>query len=246
MSDFGTSTVLTPVTPVDLGVPALERRDADPLQPPPASVVLLSLAIAATIVLLPFDAVFSHWVAESLAPDGTRLRAVLRLVQRLVGAEAIVVYALVLAYASASAGRGLRPVIGATIVGLFGAAMMHASKFAVGRARPQLDFGAQRFEPATLADSFDSFPSAHAGTAMLTVLLIVNFVPLRGKARWLLIPLAIFVVAASLTRVAQRRHFPSDVAAGVAFACLAFVLAKRFLKNEYLAPLTRPRDAAAA
>lgn len=107
-------------------------------------------------------------------------------------------------------------------------------KFIVGRARPQVELGAYAFEPLSLGDKFDAFPSGHVGGAMVLALLVSLYYP---RLRWVAIPLAMVV---GLGRVIQLRHFPSDVFASAGVAVLAVYVAARWLGPAAYSALPAP------
>jgi membrane-associated phospholipid phosphatase len=114
-------------------------------------------------------------------------------------------------------------------------ALTHLVKFLVGRARPDLLLGPATFMP--FGDprlGFDSFPSGHTSTAVLLAALLSLYWP---RTRWVLIPAAIL---ASLGRIVQERHFPSDVLAGAALALLVVRCYLLWLSREHFQPTLSP------
>lgn len=85
-------------------------------------------------------------------------------------------------------------------------ALTHVIKWIVGRARPDLDVGPLMFMPfgdATIG--FDSFPSGHTAMAM-SIAFLAGFVFSRIRGLFMFI-----AACTAFARIAQARHFPSDV-----------------------------------
>ena len=112
---------------------------------------------------------------------------------------------------------------------------VHLLKFVIGRARPDRNFGPFHFDLfGSPFAGLDGLPSAHTAAAvLLTALLFRYFRP----SAWLLIPAA---VLASLSRVAQERHYLSDVIVGAGIALLTVWLCIQLLGAEFYPHLTRP------
>ncbi len=192
-------------------------------------VVVGASLMALSVAVMPFDRAWSDAIAF-FAQDGGALQRVLKLPYHFFARWGFVVvpFAL-LAYRDR-----WRLLIG------FGAAMaagatVHLLKFLIGRARPEQGFGPFDFHP--FGDprlQFDSFPSAHAVYATMLAALLGVYSP-----RWrpVLIPLAGMVC---LARVAQERHFVSDVIAGVGLGLVIVYLLAHCLGPKYYHRLSWP------
>lgn len=178
--------------------------------------------IAAAVVAGAFllDTPLSRWVAEVAAP-GTWLRRTLKLPVHVLKQWAWFVALAVALAAQPRPWQRLRPYLMVLVVG-FG--LLYLLKYAVGRARPDLDLGVYSFAPwadrMVLSDGFDSMPSGHAFSFILLATLLSHYVP---RSRWVVWPLA---VLGSVSRVALQRHFVSDVLAGAALALLVVEMAR--------------------
>lgn len=87
--------------------------------------------------------------------------------------------------------------------------LVHLAKYAIGRARPELELGALAFQPGSNPlTKFDSFPSGHATCAFVTLTLLGLYFP---RFRWYFWGLG---SGLALMRVAQGMHFTTDVVAG--------------------------------
>jgi undecaprenyl-diphosphatase len=96
------------------------------------------------------------------------------------------------------------------VITVGGRLIIEGMKIAVGRPRPEL-------EPYPVYVTSLSFPSGHAGNAMLTFLALALVVP--GRSRPALVGLAALGgIAVGLTRPLLGVHWPSDVVGGWAFA----------------------------
>lgn len=183
--------------------------------------------IALSIALMPFDLVCSESVAR-FADAGTVLRRVLKLPYHFFARWGFVAIPLLLLIFR----DRWRLLVGFAVPMAVGASV-HGLKFLVGRARPQQGSGPYEFHP--FGDPrlhFDSYPSAHAVyAAMLAALLGIYF------PRWrpVLILLAIMVCVA---RVAQERHFVSDVCAGAGLGIVIVYLSAYWLGQPFFHRLT--------
>ncbi len=119
-------------------------------------------------------------------------------------------------------------------------------KHMIGRARPvhletlgHLEFDFARFEP-----SFASFPSGHSTTFGALCMVLFLLLPRRLWPLWLFV-----AVVGGGSRIMVGAHYPSDVAAGLAFGAVATFmcarwLAKRgvmFVASERVFPLRKNR-----
>ena len=111
---------------------------------------------------------------------------------------------------------------------------VHLLKFVIGRARPDQNFGPFHFD--LFGDPFaglDGLPSAHTAAAVLLTALLFRYYP---RSAWLLVPAAIL---ASLSRVAQERHYLSDVIVGAGIALLTVWLCVQLLGREFYPSFVR-------
>jgi membrane-associated phospholipid phosphatase len=190
--------------------------------------VLAWLAVLA--VVLPFDARISTWF-DALAHQNPIFLRVMKISRYPFSTWAYFAVAAVLLLRQ----DRWRALIGFAVpVGAcFGT--VHLLKFVIGRARPDQNFGPFHFD--LFGDPFaglDGLPSAHTAAAvLLTALLFRYFRP----SAWLLIPAA---VLASLSRVAQERHYLSDVIVGAGIPLLAVWLCIQLFGAEFYPQLTRP------
>lgn len=160
---------------------------------------------------LSVDALLNDRVLRALWQPGVE-----NVVGVLLGAGPVIVLLAILL----SFPNGGRLCIGFLTPILIGTALLHLSKWAIGRARPRAGLGAFHFEPFSASGDFDSFPSGHAMSAATLALLLGIYFP---RTRWVFYVIAL---AAGLERVASQWHFLSDVIAGytlaaaVVFACV--------------------------
>lgn len=160
--------------------------------------------------LLNYDASISHLI-HTWADDGTWARRILKLSRYPFTWWGYAAVAIVLAF------RVDRKKLLVGFVGATAACMgtVHLLKFILGRARPDLGLGAYHFAIfGNPADGLDSLPSGHTAQAVLLAALVFRYAP---RTIWLLGPLA---AMAALSRVAQERHFVSDVVTSVGIAIL--------------------------
>ena len=120
-----------------------------------------------------------------------------------------------------------------------GGRSVHLLKFLLGRARP--NHGSGPFDFHAFGDprlQLDSYPSAHAVFATMLAALLGLYFP-----RWrpVLIPLVVMVC---LARIAQERHYLSDVIGGVGFGILVVHLVAYGLGPRHFHRLERPRPPA--
>lgn len=175
------------------------------------------LLLAAAVI--PFDGLVSGAISAAL-PDGHVVRETCTRLQEIVAPEYVVIAGLPLVLSR----NWWRYLLGFAVPWAILAAPLHGLKFAIGRARPQLDRGAYAFEPfAGFQQGMDSFPSGHVAQAVLLALLLSTFYP---WTRWLAWPLA---AAVAIARVAQERHFVSDVSAGAALALGCYAVSRLWL-----------------
>ncbi|HPF37479.1 MAG TPA: phosphatase PAP2 family protein [Phycisphaerae bacterium] len=189
--------------------------------------VLLAAAIAMTF---PFDGWLLNLV-QRLAPDASPARRVLKLSR---WAFYWPVIAAALLFALRRAGRG-RLVVSISLTFLIGMGLLYTLKNVVGRARPDEHIGAYAFHPLGFTDGFDSFPSGHTTTYFILALLIGASFP---KSRHLFLVAA---ALAALSRIAQQRHFGSDVLGGVLLAILSVRLATTLTDRVGVMNLPVPR-----
>lgn len=187
--------------------------------------MLLWLTIG-TLFAIAFAMVFRYdgWVlnhVEAAAPDHSILRRVLKL-SRWFFWWPVIAAALAVALRR---GERTRLVVTCLLTLVIGAALLYTLKNAIGRARPDEHFGAYAFHPFGFVDGFDSFPSGHTTEYFILAIMIgMSFPKLRHFS-------LIAAVLAATSRVAQDRHFGSDILGGVLLAIvsvrLAILLAER-------------------
>jgi membrane-associated phospholipid phosphatase len=190
--------------------------------------ILAWLAVAALVV--PFDARISSWFDELGRSSPVFYRA-MKLARYPFSTWVYFVIAAVLLLRQ----DRWRVLVGFAIpiAACFGS--VHLLKFVLGRARPDQNFGPYHFD--MFGDPFaglDALPSAHTATAVLLTALLFRYYP---RSVWLLAPLA---VLASLSRVAQERHYLSDVIVGAGIPLLAVWLCVQLLGAEFYPHLMRP------
>ena len=119
---------------------------------------------------------------------------------------------------------------------LLSAAITHLLKWAVGRARPQMNLGPANFKPFASIDDFEnwalhgnweSFPSGHSSAAATLAVLLGIYFP---KARWVFY---FFAGMVGLERLIHDKHFLSDVLAGFVFGSLSVYLCIRWMGWKY-------------
>lgn len=106
--------------------------------------------------------------------------------------------------------------------------LVHLAKFIVGRSRPEmfLEDGVYSFTPLMFGGRTDSFPSGHSTIAWGGVgALIVLFPKFR-------IPLFLFGVLVSASRIMLERHYLSDILAGATLSLVVVIVVARIF--EYL------------
>ncbi len=104
-----------------------------------------------------------------------------------------------------------------------------ALKVLIGKTRPRLLFGEERFgfEPWSFTHEFNSFPSGHASTFGSAAMVLALAFP---RARWWL--LAVGFVGA-LTRCAILAHYLSDVLAGFTLGMFIGCVAMRVWRRYF-------------
>lgn len=167
----------------------------------PWRVLLLGAALAGAALLV--DALLNDRVLRALWQPGVE-----HVVGVLLGAGPVIVLLAILL----SFPNGGRLCIGFLTPILIGTALLHLSKWAIGRARPRAGLGAFHFEPFSAGGDFDSFPSGHAMSAATLALLLGIYFP---RTRW---AFCVIALVAGLERVATQWHFLSDVIAGYTLA----------------------------
>ena len=102
-------------------------------------------------------------------------------------------------------------------------------KNTIGRARPKhLDtLGHLEFDFARFEASFASFPSGHSTTFGALCMVLFLLLPRRLWPLWL-----VFAVLGGVSRIIVGAHYPSDVAAGLAFGGILTLLAARWLAKR--------------
>ncbi len=158
----------------------------------------------------------------------------------LTGPEALSLWCLILAILAAFENRA-RLMSGFLATVLFSAALTHVLKWSVGRARPDQNFGAWKFQVfhGEFAGNFQSFPSGHSSAAVTVALLLGLYFP---RARWVFY---FYAAAVGLHRIIENRHFTSDVLAGWAVAALSVYVVGRLCGPGFFS-LSRPRRELAA
>lgn len=164
----------------------------------------VSLGAVALIALsLLVDQAVTSWLTAD---------AVRRVVEKVVGLPlAAGIYLAILAILAAFPNRR-RLWVGFLVPVLLSTGVLHALKWAIGRARPMAHLGAFHFEPFSGAEHCDAFPSGHA-TAVGTLAVLLGIYFPRG--RWVFYVLAALV---GVERIVHDWHFLSDVLAGYALA----------------------------
>jgi membrane-associated phospholipid phosphatase len=206
---------------------AVWRAPSRPRAAPRTLLWLIAGAAVLLVALIPYDANVSAWIA-GLAEDGNPLRRVFKLPAHLFKWYSAFALGVVL-FLQVDWRRRLVAYV-ATIACTI--AVLHALKFLVGRARPDLQAGPWMFLPFGDASAgFDAFPSGHTVSAILLVVLAFHYLRPLG---WALLPLG---VLASLVRIIQLRHFVTDVVAGVLLVLVAVYVARRVFGDAAFAPL---------
>ncbi len=163
------------------------------------------------------------------------------------------VYSLPLLGVAYVAGRiGHRPGLSASALRIAGgmasaAILAGGSKFAAGRWRPyESPDDAGRFKPFS---SHSAFPSGHASIAFSLA------AGLDHETRGAWVPCAAYTAAAltAWSRVRERKHWPTDVAAGAVLGVWASGKFERIARHEWnhrlalqVAPVVDPSDGALA
>ena len=167
---------------------------------------------------------------QDLFPEDTWQRRVLRLAKwPLSSAVSFALIALLLIHP-----LRLRLILAFLGVHALAIGSLHLLKPLVGRARPDQHLGPFFFQP--FGDphlGFDSFPSGHMVQVVLTALLLQRYLP-----RLCPVPMLLAGMVA-LSRVAQARHYASDVVAGVMLSVAAFELVHSFFGRDLFPALTR-------
>jgi membrane-associated phospholipid phosphatase len=193
--------------------------DAKPLRPLalPRGTPPVWMMVAGTILILAFapaDQPLSNWLTSD--PVRNQLRS-------LIGGLLALGFYFTLGAILMQFPNRRRLIIGMIVPALASTAILHALKFAIGRARPRLDDGPHgpwHFQPFSGADDCDAFPSGHATALGTAALLLGLYFP---RARWVFYTLALLV---GLERIYNNWHWPSDVIAGyvlaaaVVYACV--------------------------
>jgi membrane-associated phospholipid phosphatase len=126
--------------------------------------------------------------------------------------------------------------IGFALPLLLSTVITHLVKWAVGRARPYMGFGAFHFNPFRhISDveafawrgEYASFPSGHATAAATLAVLFGIYCP---RARW---AFYFFAIMVGLERIINNRHFLSDVLAGFIVGTVSVYICLRALGWDY-------------
>ena len=118
---------------------------------------------------------------------------------------------------------------------LVSTALLHLSKWAIGRARPRLGLGPFHFAPFSGAEYCDAFPSGHAVATGADCAAARHLLP---AGRWVFYILALLI---GLDRIVTNWHFLSDVLAGwvlagtVVYGCVR-ILGPGFYQRELPGP----------
>lgn len=188
--------------------------------------LVLAAILCASPLLFQVDAPVCDWV-QSWTHDGTFIREVMKFCYLFFTWWAFIVAAIALLLI----GRDWRPLLASALTVAVWSGLLHLTKFVVGRARPQNNLGAMHFDAFGDPDQkLDSFPSGHASMAFMLALLLNRYFPGSG---WFFLPAA---VLASLARIAQDRHYPSDVVAGAALAGLCVQLGMIVFGRRWFSP----------
>ncbi len=186
-------------------------------------------SLALLLFAIPWDVYLVEHVSGFFSP-GTVQRKLLTVQSKLIGWPTHAIVFILLAI-HPQRKRAL-PAYGCTLACLV--ASIHLLKFLFGRARPELGFGAWEFRlfGDPLLD-LDSFPSGHATEAFFLALYVGILVP---RLRMTLLMVAGMI---SLGRIAQERHFATDIFAGAALATGWIMLAVFYWGCDALPRLTR-------
>lgn len=118
--------------------------------------------------------------------------------------------------------------------------LTHGLKWLIGRARPELNLGPFHFMiPGDPVHGYDAFPSGHVAFAVGLLALCGAVFP---AAR---IPMFVLTIMTALTRVAQARHWASDVLAAALLAVLVAAAFRSWFGPTYYRWALRPPDPAA-
>jgi len=112
---------------------------------------------------------------------------------------------------------------------MFGAAILSniALRIAVGRLPPEVEYVGTLLPEIYAGFHQFSFPSGHAGTAMVTYLALASVVPARSKTLALVVALAL-ILGTGWGRVYLGVHWPSDVLAGYLLGLGWFMLGQEW------------------
>jgi membrane-associated phospholipid phosphatase len=115
------------------------------------------------------------------------------------------------------------------VAGVFGTALVHGIKEAVGALRPAMILPADSFTIIGPRLNVVSFPSGH--TATITAFATILYLHAKNQPRiaWLLLPLVLLV---GISRMAVGAHWPLDVLGGwlvgIIIGIVSYVLAERW------------------
>jgi len=183
--------------------------------------------LAAFALALVLDSRVTEWLAAPQVSE--RLLAVL--LPLLAGA----VYVCLFAALSRFANRR-RLYIGFFVATLASALLTHILKIVIGRARPVAGLGPFVFEPFTIGERLDGFPSGHTSFAVTAALLLGTYFP-HGR------PYFYFLAACvALERIVVGWHYPTDTIAGAGVAIMVVTLCRRTLGPWFFDPQLRPSD----
>jgi undecaprenyl-diphosphatase len=107
-----------------------------------------------------------------------------------------------------------------------GRLLIELQKLIIGRPRPGTS-------PDLVAADFSSYPSGHAGNAMITYLAIALLLPIAQRNRAIAVGIALaLALQVGLSRVMLGVHWPSDVVGGWAFAILWVMICMRLASDR--------------
>ena len=182
---------------------------------------LTGLAILlAGVVLWCFGAPLDRGLFDLLLLDQQPRCAALMRGLTILGGFAVLGPLLLLIVVALFAARRNKPAIWLLVTVMSGRIMIDLLKMITDRPRPPL--GDRLTDVSSM-----SFPSAHAGNSLLTLLALLVVFP--AARRWLLPFGAGLIVAIGWSRIGLGVHWPSDILAGWGFALLWASVAVRWL-----------------
>lgn len=190
--------------------------------PNPGGWTAPALFTATFALLMALSAIYDErivtWVRFGLLPSDSTIYRIVKFSQWFTGWVPCCVFVAILLVSP----NRLKLLLGFSIPLLLVTGLTHLMKLLLGRARPEKELGPASF--TFLGDpnnGFDSFPSGHTSFAIALALLFGAVFP---KLR---IPFLVFALLTAFTRIAQARHYPSDVLAAAALAFILVTLLKR-------------------